>query len=51
MAVHAYLHRKEGAAENADYWYARAGRRFFKPGLREEWTALAEDLLTLEEAE
>jgi len=26
MAVHAYLHRKEGADWNADYWYKRAGR-------------------------
>lgn len=26
MTVHAYLHRKEGAASNADYWYQRAGR-------------------------
>jgi len=26
MAVHAYLHRKEGEAWNADYWYKRAGR-------------------------
>jgi hypothetical protein len=26
MAVHAYLHRKEGAEWNADYWYRRAGR-------------------------
>ena len=25
MAVHAYLHRKEGQAGNADYWYRRAG--------------------------
>ena len=27
MAVHAYLHRKEGSASNADYWYARRGAR------------------------
>jgi hypothetical protein len=26
MWVHAYLHRKEGDAANARYWYARAGR-------------------------
>jgi hypothetical protein len=25
--VHAYLHRVEGDAGNAAYWYARAGRR------------------------
>ena len=24
--VHAYLHRKEGDATNARYWYVRAGR-------------------------
>ena len=24
--VHAYLHRKEGDAANARYWYVRAGR-------------------------
>ena len=24
--VHAYLHRKEGDASNADYWYRRARR-------------------------
>jgi hypothetical protein len=45
MAVHAYLHRKEGAASNADYWYARAGRRFSRPTLEEEWQALVEGLL------
>jgi hypothetical protein len=31
MAVHAYLHRKGGQASNADYWYERAGRRFYNP--------------------
>ena len=45
MAVHAYLHRKEGAQSNADYWYARAGRRFHRPALEDEWQALAEGLL------
>lgn len=44
MAVHAYLHRKEGAASNADYWYARAGRQFHRPELEEEWRALIEGL-------
>ena len=42
MAVHAYLHRKEGAATNADYWYARAGRRFHRATLEAEWEALVE---------
>jgi hypothetical protein len=45
MAVHAYLHRKEGAASNADYWYAKAGREFHRPALEAEWEALAEGLL------
>jgi hypothetical protein len=45
MAVHAYLHRKEGAASNADYWYARAGRKFQRPTLEAEWEALVEELL------
>jgi len=44
MAVHAYLHRKEGALSNADYWYARAGRRFHRPTLDDEWEALVNGL-------
>jgi hypothetical protein len=44
MAVHAYLHRKEGVAWNADYWYRRAGMRFHRPSLNEEWEALVEGL-------
>jgi hypothetical protein len=45
MAVHAYLHRKEGALANADYWYARAGRGFYRAELEEEWRALVSGLL------
>jgi hypothetical protein len=45
MAVHAYLHRKEGVKENADYWYARAGRGFQRSSLDDEWAALAEGLI------
>lgn len=45
MAVHAYLHRKEGAASNADYWYRRAGRRFQRDTLEGEWAALVEGML------
>jgi hypothetical protein len=45
MAVHAYLHRKEGSLSNAEYWYARAGRGFERPQLDEEWEALVEGLL------
>ncbi len=44
MAVHAYLHRKEGNATNADYWYARAGREFYRPALEAEWEALGEGI-------
>jgi hypothetical protein len=46
MAVHAYLHRKEGAASNANYWYSKAGRGFHRPALDDEWEALAEGLLS-----
>lgn len=43
--VHAYLHRKEGDAPNAGYWYHRAGRTAFEGSLHTEWTALAVHLL------
>jgi hypothetical protein len=46
MAVHAYLHRKEGSDWNADYWYARAGRQFRRPQLDSEWKALVDGLLS-----
>lgn len=45
MAVHAYLHRKEGSAANADYWYQRAGRKYQRSSLEAEWAALVEGLL------
>ena len=44
MAVHAYLHRKEGVEWNADYWYKRAGRTFRRPTLEAEWEALVAGL-------
>ena len=43
--VHAYLHRKEGSAANAEYWYARAGKTFYRTALGDEWEALVEGLL------
>jgi hypothetical protein len=46
MAVHAYLHRKEGQASNAEYWYQRAGRKFHRLTLEAEWQALVEALLS-----
>ena len=45
MAVHAYLHRKEGVEWNAEYWYKRAGRRFRREALEEEWEALVEGMV------
>lgn len=43
--VHAYLHRKEGDASNASYWYSRAGRRASMAGLEEEWEEITAALL------
>ena len=34
--VHAYLHRKEGDASNARYWYVRAGKPVFSGPLEDE---------------
>jgi hypothetical protein len=48
MAVHAYLHRKEGAVSNSEYWYNRARRSFHRPSLEDEWRALVETLLSRE---
>lgn len=45
MAVHAYLHRKEGDQGNADYWYRRAGAQYRRTTLQEEWNALVAGLL------
>ena len=45
MAVHAYLHRKEGSVANAEYWYERSGRGFYRPTLDAERKALIEGLL------
>lgn len=35
--LHAYLHREEGDAGNARYWYNRAGRSFPAASLEQEW--------------
>jgi hypothetical protein len=43
--VHAYLHRKEGDAGNAAYWYRRAGRPVARITLDEEWKQIAGALL------
>lgn len=38
--VHAYLHRKEGDASNAAYWYRRARKPVANGPLDEEWREL-----------
>jgi hypothetical protein len=43
--IHAYLHRKEGDAGNAAYWYRRAGQPVPTISLDAEWTAIAGALL------
>jgi hypothetical protein len=50
MAVHAYLHRKEGAASNANYWYERAGHDFQRAALQDEWLARVEGLTGMEQS-
>jgi hypothetical protein len=44
--VHAYLHRKEGDASNAEYWYGRAGKSTSRSSLDQEWVEIAESLLS-----
>ena len=45
MAVHAYLHRKEGDVGNAGYWYRRAGKESGRGPLEAEWETLVRGLL------
>ena len=45
--VHAYLHRKEGDLWNADYWYARAGRKRPSRSLEEEFNWILSEVLGL----
>jgi hypothetical protein len=44
--VHAYLHRKEGDASNAGYWYRRARVSPARGALRDEWEALVKRFLS-----
>jgi hypothetical protein len=44
--VHAYLHRKEGDNSNAEYWYRRANKIPSRASLEQEWTEIAEALLS-----
>lgn len=43
--VHAYLHRKEGDASNARYWYRQAGKAEPVLPLDAEWRAIVEAML------
>ena len=43
--VHAYLHRKEGDAGNAAYWYQQARQPVCKLPLEAEWEQIVSALL------
>ena len=43
--VHAHLHRVEGDAENAAYWYRLAGKPVATGPLEEEWAVIASAVL------
>ena len=43
--IHAYLHRKEGAIWNAQYWYGRAGKKMPACSIEEEWEDIVKSLL------
>jgi hypothetical protein len=43
--VHAYLHRKEGDASNAAFWYRRANKKMPHVPLQQEWEDLADEFL------
>ena len=43
--IHAYLHRKEGDASNAAYWYGQAGRAVAQGPLKDEWVEIVNALL------
>ncbi len=43
--IHAYLHRKEGDASNAQYWYRQANQPMPAYSLAEEWEEITRALL------
>jgi hypothetical protein len=44
--VHAYLHRKEGDAANAAYWYRKADKPVERGPFDAEWTRIVTALLS-----
>ncbi len=44
--VHAYLHRQEGDASNAAYWYRRAGKPVARMALEREFEEIVTALLS-----
>ncbi len=46
--VHAYLHRKEGDASNANYGYRQAGKKIPTQTLKQEWEEIVTELLKKE---
>jgi hypothetical protein len=44
--VHAYLHRKEGDASNAAYWYRRAAQPVCRESLDAEWADIVSAFLS-----
>ena len=46
--VHAYLHRKEGDASNAAYWYRQAKKPAASGALEPEWLVIVTALLDCE---
>jgi hypothetical protein len=43
--IHAYLHRKEGDAGNAGYWYSRAAMRMPAYTLTREWEEIVKAVI------
>ena len=44
--IHAYLHRKEGDARNAGYWYRRSKQPVAGDTLEQEWSRIVSALLS-----